>query len=116
MLKYYAFLALIVAIALYYVFIRDPCNQLLSTDFSNRHPSYKILSSGASEGSPESVRCHISYRKPDSEQIHEDIWLYQYSKRGWQFAKIIGTRELGPTDGDQVERPASDDRGAPAPF
>ena len=89
MLKYYVFLFLIVGIALFYAFLQDPCNRQIRTDFSNKYPSYKILDSGASEGSRESVRCYISYQKPDSEQIHEDIWLYRDSGSGWKFSRIL---------------------------
>ena len=95
MLKYYAFLVVILGIALFYVYVKDPCNRQLRMDFADKHPSYKILDTGASEGSPESVRCHVSYRKPAGEQILEDIWLYMHTDRGWEFSKII---ETGGTD------------------
>ena len=112
MLKYYVFMFLILGVALFYVFIKDPCNQQLKTDFSNRHPSYKILNTGASEGSPESVRCHISYRKIDHEQVYEDIWLYQDSGSGWEFSRIVETRKAEQADGVRDERPQNGDRGA----
>jgi len=115
MLKYYAFLLLILGIGLYYVFIKDPCNQQLRTDFSNKYPSYKILDSGASEGSPESVRCHISYRKPDSNQIYEDVWLYKDSGRGWEFSKIVESHKAEQTGTDLDERLRSDESEASPP-
>lgn len=98
MLKYHVFLILIVGIALFYVFVKDPCNQQLRADFSDRYPSYAILDTGASEGSPETVRCHISYKKADSEQIYEGLWLYQDLGQGWEFSKILETRMIGQTD------------------
>ena len=113
MSKYYAFLFLIFGIALYYVFIKDPCNNQLRTDFSNRYPGYEILDHGPSEGSRETVRCHISYRKPDSEEVYEDIWLYQDSGRGWEFFKILETGKPTGTGRDPGGRPRSDDRAAP---
>ncbi len=97
MLKYYVLLVLILGIALFYVFLKDPCNRQLRTDFSNKYPSYTILDSGASEGSPESVHCRISYRKPDSKQIYEEIWLYQDFGSGWNFSRILETRKREPT-------------------
>ena len=109
MLKYYVFLFLIVGIALFYVFIKDPCNQQLKTDFSDKYPSYEIVGSGASEGSPESVRCHISYRKPDSEEIYEDLWLYLKSRSGWKFSKIIETRQQDQSDGTDEAPPRNGD-------
>lgn len=112
MSKYYVFPILIVGIALFYVFVKDPCNAQLRTDFSNKYPGYEILNSGASEGSPESVRCHISYRKPDGEQILEDIWLYQDSGRGWEFAKIITTGRKEQAHEGRDEHPRDDDREA----
>ena len=97
MLKYYVLLVLILGIALFYVFLKDPCNRQLRTDFSNKYPSYTILDSGAREGSLDSVHCHVSYRKPDSEQIYEDIWLYQDLGSGWNFSRILETRERAQT-------------------
>ena len=101
MSKYYALMFVVVAIALYYAFIKDPCNQQLRDDFSNRHPTYEILSSEAAEGSPESVRCHISYRMADSEQVHDDIWLYLYTKRGWEFSRILESDVHDGEDGQE---------------
>ncbi len=77
MLKYYIALFLLAGAVLYYVFLQDPCSGLVKTEFSNKYPDYKILYSGATEGSPDSVHCHVSYQKPDSEQTYEDIWLYR---------------------------------------
>ena len=98
MLKYYIALFLIAGIALFYIFLKDPCSNQLRTYFSNKYPDYEILFSGAGEGSPEDVQCHISYRKPDSEQIHEAIWLYQDSGSGWNLSRILETdkREQAP--------------------
>ncbi len=97
MLKYYLLMFLVLVVGLFFVYIKDPCNQQVRTDFSSKYPGYEILNSGASEGSPESVRCHISYRKPDSDETHEDIWLYQDTGRGWQFSKIVETRKKEQT-------------------
>ena len=98
MLKYYVLLFFVLVFALFYVYIRDPCNRQVRTDFSNKYPSYKILDTGATEGSPERVRCSISYLRPDSEEVFKDIWLYLYSKRGWEFSTILETpaREQAP--------------------
>ena len=94
MLKYYIALFLIAGIALYYVFITDPCNRLIRADFSSRYPGYEILFSGAGEDSTGSVptgsvQCHITYEKPDSDQIYEDIWLYQNLGGDWTFSTIL---------------------------
>lgn len=104
MLKYYFALFLVVGISLYYVFITDPCNQLIRADFFSRYPGYEVLSSGAGEGSTgggptgnviaDSVQCHIVYKKPDSEQIHEDIWLYQNLGSDWTFSSILRTEQI----------------------
>ena len=112
MWKYYLFLFLILGIALFYVYIKDPCNQQLRTDFSDKYPSYKILNSSASEGSPESVRCHVSYQKPDSEQIHEETWLYKHTGRGWEFSRILAPSAAEQTGGAHDERPRNGDREA----
>jgi hypothetical protein len=95
MAKFYFLLVLIAGGALVYVFFQDPCNQLLRADFSSRYPTYKILDSGAQEGSPESVSCHIYYKKPDGDQVYEDIWMYLDSGNGWEFSKVLksGKRE-----------------------
>lgn len=97
MLKYYILLFLAAGIALYYVFLQDPCNRLLRTDFSDKHPDYEIVDSGSREGSTDSVHCHIYYKKPGSEQIYEDVWLYESSASGWNFSRIIETREMRQT-------------------
>jgi hypothetical protein len=112
MLKYYVVMFLILGIALFYVFTKDPCNQQLRTDFSNRYPSYKILNTGASEGSTESVRCHISYRKIDHEEVYEDIWLYEDSGSGWEFSRIVETHKAEQADGVRDERLQNGDQGA----
>lgn len=92
-MKYYILLFLIAGIALFYVFLQDPCNRTVKTDFSNRYPSYNILDSAARDGTPESVHCHVYYQKPDSELVYEDIWLYENSVTGWGFSGILETRE-----------------------
>ena len=106
MTKYYVFLILIVGTALFYAFLSDPCNRRLKTDFSNMYPGYKIVDTGASEGSRESVRCHISYQKPDSEQIYEDIWLYRHSGSGWKFSRILETPKSGEGPLSEPEKPS----------
>lgn len=112
MLKYYAFLFLILGIALFYVYVKDPCNRQVRMDFAGQHPSYEILDTGASEGSPETVRCQVSYRKPDAEQVYQDVWLYQYSKRGWEFSKILETRKAREAGEGGDPRRRNDDPGA----
>lgn len=113
-MKYYALMVLVVGIALFYAFVKDPCNQQLRTDFANRYPDYRIQNSRASEGSPESVRCRISYQMTDSEQIHEDIWLYQHSRSGWEFSRILETSKTEQTNGvfDESPRPGSEETSA----
>jgi hypothetical protein len=89
MTKYYLILLVIAGGFLFYVFRQDPCNQMLRADFSDRNPDYEILDTGAIEGSPDSVSCHIYYEKPDSKQVYEEIWLYQNSDDGWKFSRIL---------------------------
>ncbi len=98
MSKYYIFLFLIMGAVLFYIFRQDPCNKIFRADFSNMYPSYKILDSGSEEGSPDNVHCHIYYKKPDSEQVYEDIWLYEDSGSGWNFSGILesGKKEQTP--------------------
>jgi hypothetical protein len=98
MFKYYALMIVVLVIASFYAFLKDPCNVTVKADFSDKHPSYTILDTGAAEGSPESVRCHVSYRKPDSAQVHKDIWLYRYSKSGWKFSRVVATPEREQAD------------------
>jgi hypothetical protein len=93
MLKYYIVLFLIAGAVLFYVFSQDPCSNLVRTDFSNKYPDYKILSSGAGEGTPDSVLCHVSYQKPGSNQVYKDVWAYQNSGSGWVFSRILGAKE-----------------------
>ena len=97
MLKYYILLIPIFGIVLYYIFLEDPCNTNLRADFSSQYPGYEILDSGSGEGSPDNVQCHIYYQKPESEQVYEDIWLYQNEGSGWSFSRILETREREQT-------------------
>jgi len=89
MAKYYFILFLVMGGVLYYVFLQDPCNQNIRADFLKEHPEYTILDSGSREGSPDEVQCHISYRKPDGDQVYEDVWLYQKTESGWRFASAL---------------------------
>ena len=90
MAKYYFILILVMGGVLYYVFLEDPCNTVLKADFSSQYPDYKILETGAREGSPDEVQCHVYYEKPGSEQVHEETWVYQKSESGWSFSKVLG--------------------------
>lgn len=93
MWKYYALLFTVVVVALFYAYLADPCNRLVRLEFAQQHPDYEVIDSDADEGSPESVQCHVTYRKPGDPQVYKDIWLYQNlgrrSKQGWEFAKVI---------------------------
>jgi hypothetical protein len=92
MWKYWTLLVVIAGVGLFYVYRADPCNRLARMEFSARYPSFKLLDTAAEEGSPETVRCRITYRKPDSKQMHEDVWLYQNRANGWEFSRIIESR------------------------
>jgi len=97
MLKYYLLAFAVVAIALFYAYVSDPCNKLVQMEFASQHPDYEIVDSAADQGSPESVRCRISYRKPDSEKVHEAVWLYIHGKEGWEFSKVVGAQSHDET-------------------
>ena len=91
MWKYYALLFAAVVAILAYTYVADPCHKLLRTDFAQQYPSYEIAGSGADKGSPEAVRCRVSYRKPGDEKVYEEIWLYTYQATRWKFSKVIET-------------------------
>ncbi len=97
MAKYYFILILIMLVVLYYIFLEDPCYNQIRADFSNKYPSYKILDSGSLEGSPDEVTCHIRYQKPDSQQVYEDVWLYQNSESGWSFSSVLEAQKTEQT-------------------
>jgi len=96
MAKYYFLLVLIIGAALYFVYAQDPCYKAIGDDFSRQFPDYKILDSGSTEGSPQSVQCHIRYSKPDNKTVYKDIWLYENQGNGWSFSKILVTEEQLP--------------------
>lgn len=98
MLKYYLLAFTVVAIALCYAYVADPCNQLVRMDFAERHPEYEIVDTEAHEGSRESVRCRILYRKPGSEEVHQAVWMYIDGEKGWEFSRVVEThaRDEGP--------------------
>ena len=93
MTKYYIALFLLAGAVLYWVFIQDPCGQLVKKDFAARYPEYEIVFTGATDGSPESVHCHITYEKPGSKTVYEDVWLYLNQSDGWEFSRIVTTEE-----------------------
>jgi len=96
MAKYYFLLVLIMGSVLYFVYSEDPCYKNSRADFSRQFPDYKILDSGSTEGSPQSVQCHIRYSKPDNKIVYKDIWLYENQGDGWSFSKILVKEEQLP--------------------
>ena len=44
------------------------------------------------------MRCRISYREQGSEEIREDVWLYQFHGTAWEFAKVVETGKQSLTD------------------
>ncbi len=93
MLKYYVLLIFIAGMALFYAYSQDPCNRQLRADFSSKYPGYKILRTGADQGSPASVHCEISYQEFDGGQVYEESWLYLNSDDGWVFSRVIESRQ-----------------------
>ena len=81
---------------LYYIFLEDPCNNMVRADFSTKNPDYEILNSGAGEGTPDNVQCHIHYQKPDSEEIYEEVWLYQKVGSDWSLSGVLETPKTEP--------------------
>jgi len=96
MAKYYFILVLIMGAVLYYIFLEDPCNNMVRADFSTKNPDYEILNSGAGEGTPDNVQCHIHYQKPDSEEIYEEVWLYQKVGSDWSLSGVLETPKTEP--------------------
>lgn len=93
MAKYYFLLVLIMGAVLYYVYSGDPCYKNVRGDFARQFPDYEIRGSGSAEGSPQSVQCHISYLKPDDEQVYKDIWVYENQGKGWIFSRVLVAEE-----------------------
>ena len=93
MLKYWVFMLVVLGALLVYSYFSDPCIGRVRRDFSEKHPGYEVVSSDAESGSAESVRCVISYRKPDSRQVHEEVWWYRNAGGGWALFKILETPE-----------------------
>lgn len=99
MWKYYVLLTVVLVLGLYYVYVADPCRSQIRAEFSGQYPGYEILSSDAESGSPQSVRCRIVYKQPDSEQPHEQLWLYLNSDTGWKFSKVLEAPKGDPRAG-----------------
>jgi hypothetical protein len=89
MWKYWAIMFVALLSVLAYTYLADPCNRLLRADFALRHPGDEIIDTGAEKGSPESVHCHVSYRKPGEQSRYEEVWLYQYEGTRWEFARVV---------------------------
>lgn len=97
MWKYYVLLFTAVALVLAYTYMADPCHRLLRTDFARLRPGQVLLDSGAETGSPESVRCRISFRA-DGGEVHEEVWLYQYHGTAWEFTRVVEAGKKALTD------------------
>lgn len=91
MWKYYLVIFAALVLVLGYTWVADPCNRLARADFAERNPSFAILDSGADGGSPASVHCHVTYRKPADDEVYEDIWVYQRTTTAWQFDRVAET-------------------------
>jgi hypothetical protein len=114
MAKYYLVLFIIMGVVLFNIFIKDPCNNLLRDDFSNKYPGYEMLDADSGDGSPESVQCIVYYEKPDSKDVYKDIWVYRNSSDGWKFSNILFSGRIDPKTG-QVELPPESAVADPAP-
>ena len=73
MLKYVLLAVVVLAIAVLYVFLQNPCASQIRAEFAGNHPTYTILDSVTLEGSRERVRCEISYTKPDVDGVFADL-------------------------------------------
>ncbi len=104
MWKYYVLLFAVLGLGLYYVYVSDPCRSQIRAEFSAQHPGYEILGSEAESGSPESVRCRISYKQPEDGRTQEELWLYLNSDTGWKFSKVLPAPKGDPTDGAHDQR------------
>ena len=93
MWKYWVFMLVVLGLALVYAYLSDPCIGLVRGEFSEKYPGYQVVSSDAESGSPESVRCVVSYRKPDDPQVHAEVWWYRNTGNGWALFKILETSE-----------------------
>lgn len=96
MLKYYVALFLIAGGVLMYVFLQDPCNNQVRDEFLSQNPGYEIVSTAATEGSPDKVHCHVYYLKPGNDRVFEDVRLYQNSSTGWRFTRVLESGEAKP--------------------
>ena len=92
MAKYYAVLILFSLGVLYYVFLEDPCNRQLRTDFLEKYPGYTLVDSASLQGSPLEVQCSVYYRKPDDKQVYQDVWSYKKSGSDWRFSRVLQSR------------------------
>jgi len=91
MAKYYIILFMVMGAVLYYIFLEDPCNNMVRADFAEKNPDYKILNSGAGEGTPDNVQCQIYYQKPGSDEIYKEVLLYQKVGSDWSLSGVLDT-------------------------
>lgn len=89
MLKYWIFMGVVLITLLVYSYFMDPCISRVRRAFTEKHPDYELVSSDADSGSPESVRCVVSYRTPEDPQVHEQVWWYRDRGDGWELYKIL---------------------------
>ncbi|MBW2416560.1 MAG: hypothetical protein JRG76_18860 [Deltaproteobacteria bacterium] len=89
MWKYWVFMLVVLGLALVYAYLSDPCIGLVRSEFSARYPDRQLVSSDADSGSPESVRCVVSYRESGSQEVESEVWWYRNKPDGWQLYKIL---------------------------
>ncbi len=106
MWRYWVFMLVLLGGLLVYAYSSDPCIGLVRREFSEKHSRYEIVSTDAESGSPESVRCVVSYRVPPSREVEQEVWLYRNAGDGWALFKILEPA-AGPDPAPPATRPAS---------
>lgn len=114
MWKYWVIMLVILGALLVYSYFADPCIGLVRSEFVEKHPGAKIVSTDAEAGSPESVRCVVSYRKPGNQEIHKEVWWYKNPGSGWALHKIVEPSDA-PTDPARPAQSSPGERSAEPP-
>lgn len=79
------FLTIIFFIVVIFLNCGQPDKKKVVESFLQENPGTKVLSVKSGEGDADSIYFHIKYRKPEGQNVYEDVWLYLRNKNGEWF-------------------------------
>jgi hypothetical protein len=115
MARYWIFMLVLLGALLVYAYYSDPCIGLVRGEFQARHPDWELVATDAESGSPESVRCVVSYRAPESRDVKRVIWWYRNDGGDWALFKVLDADVESPEPSAPPDRPRHPSPDQPPP-